>query len=125
MDFSFNAVSGDSSLASGPSGEAHTLGELLANQFMQSTVRRGVVADTQWRSGLRVMCDEARAARVPAERFLGDVRQALAILCERCGVPQGLARMEFTKRIVKLCLEEYYAGLDDADAEPPSPEPHD
>ena len=69
------------------------------------------------------MCDEARAARVPAERFLGDVRQALGILCERCGVPHGLARAEFTTRIVTLCLEEYYAGLDDED--PSSPEPHD
>jgi len=123
MDFSFNAVSGDSSLASGPSGEAHTLGELLGNQFMQSIVQRGVLAETEWRSGLRVMCDEARAARVPAERFLGDVRQALGILCERCGVPHGLARAEFTTRIVTLCLEEYYAGLDDED--PSSPEPHD
>jgi hypothetical protein len=123
MDFSFEAVSGDGPLARGPSGEAHTLDELLGNQFMQSIVQRGVLAETQWRSGLRVMCDEARAARVPAERFLGDVRQALGILCERCGVPHGLARAEFTTRIVTLCLEEYYAGLDDED--PSSPEPHD
>jgi len=123
MDFSFEAVSGDGPLARGPSGEAHTLGELLGNQFMQSIVQRGVLAETEWRSGLRVMCDEARAARVPAERFLGDVRQALGILCERCGVPHGLARAEFTTRIVTLCLEEYYAGLDDED--PSSPEPHD
>lgn len=125
MDFSFEAVSGDGPLARGPSGEAHTLGELLGNQFMQSIVQRGVLAETEWRSGLRVMCDEARAARVPAERFLGDVRQALGILCERCGVPHGLARAEFTTRIVTLCLEEYYAGLDDEDADPSSPEPHD
>ena len=123
MDFSFEAVSGDGPLARGPSGEAHTLDELLGNQCMQSIVQRGVLAETEWRSGLRVMCDEARAARVPAERFLGDVRQALGILCERCGVPHGLARAEFTTRIVTLCLEEYYAGLDDED--PSSPEPHD
>ena len=124
MDFSIEAVSSDGPVAKGPSGEAHTLGELLGNQLMQSIVRRGVVAETQWRSGLRLMCEEARAARVPAERFLGDVRQALGILCERCGVPHGLARVEFTKRIVTLCLEEYYAGLDDEDAELPSPQSH-
>ena len=125
MDFSFEAVSGDGPLARGPSGEAHTLGERLGNQFMQSIVRRGVVGETQWRSGLRVMCDEARTARVPAERFLGDVRRALGILCERCGVPPSVARVEFTQRIVTLCFEEYYAGLDDEDAEPPSAEPQD
>jgi hypothetical protein len=33
--------------------------------------------------------------------------------------------VEFTKRIETLCLEEYYAGLDDEAAEPSSPSPHD
>jgi hypothetical protein len=124
MDVSFEMVSGDRPLARGPLGEAHTLGDLLGNQLVQSIVQRGVV-EAQWRSGLRVMCEEARAERVPAERFLGDVRQALGILCERCGVPEGRARVEFTKRIETLCLEEYYAGLDDEAAEPSSPSPHD
>jgi hypothetical protein len=53
---------------------------------------------------------------VPPEQLLREVKEAVAILCDTCAVPYGPARMEFTSRVVTLCIEEYYACAGDISA---------
>jgi hypothetical protein len=87
------------------------IADLVGDRNLQARVQRGTLSEPEWRSGLRALCDEARAERVLPEQLLIEVKQALVILCDSHRVPHGVARTEFISRVVTLCIEEYYAGL--------------
>ena len=111
MDFHYDRVAGEATPRHHSMDVSPRLANLLSDRAMQEQVQRGAVPEPQWRSTLRVMCDEARTACVPAEQLLIEIKQALGILCDTCDVPHGSARTEFTSRVVTLCIEEYYAGV--------------
>jgi hypothetical protein len=101
----------DTRMGGDPFRVSSKLAGLVSGESMRAQVKRGVVPETQWRRALREMCEEARSVGVPSEQLLIEVKQALGILCETCGVPHGTSRTEFTSRVVSLCIEEYYAGV--------------
>ena len=116
MDFRYVGVSGAASRAGNVAGVASKVADLLSDGRMQAQVRKGAVPEAPWRDALRAMCDEAHATGVPPEQLLREVKEAVAILCDTCAVPYGPARMEFTSRVVTLCIEEYYAFAGDSSA---------
>jgi len=113
MDFRYVGLSGDAAYVTRVAGVASKVAELLQEGVMQAHGRRPFAAEAQWRTALREMSQEARAARVPAERLLIEVKQALGILYDACAVPYSPARTEFTNRVVTLCIEEYYSSVAD------------
>ena len=116
MDFRYVGVSGDASRAGSVAGVASKVADLLSDGRMQAQVRNGAVPEAPWREAIRAMCEEAHATGVPPEQLLREVKEAVAILCDTCAVPYGPARMEFTSRVVTLCIEEYYACAGDISA---------
>jgi hypothetical protein len=116
MDFRYVGVSGNAPRAGSVAGVASKVADLLSDGRMQAQVRKGAVPEAPWREALRSMCDEAHATGVPPEQLLREVKEAVAILCDTCAVPYGPARMEFTSRVVTLCIEEYYAFAGDISA---------
>lgn len=115
MDFRYVGVSDGAARVTRVTGVASKVADFLQDGVMQAQVRRGVAAEQQWRAALREMSQEARAAHVPPEQLLIEVKQALGILCDSCAVPYGPARTEFTNRVVTLCIEEYYAVAPEGD----------
>jgi hypothetical protein len=114
MDFGYVGLSGDTARAAWTAGVASKVADFLRDGVMQ-TYGRGFVGEAQWRTALREMSQEARSADVPAEQLLVEVKQALGILYERCAVPYGPARTEFTNRVVTLCIEEYYGAATESE----------
>jgi len=85
--------------------------EFLQNGVTQAHGRAAFDGEAQWRSALREMSNEARAAGVPVEQLLIELKQALEILYDTCAVPLGPARGEFTNRVVTFCIDEYYRSV--------------
>jgi len=109
MELRYNEVSSSAPRAGAGSGAATKVARLISHQAMLEQVRRGAIPESEWRQALRAICEDARADDVQPERLLVELKQALGVLCDTCLVPQGPARMEFTSRVVTLCIEEYYA----------------
>ena len=110
MDFRYVGLSSDAMRVTRVAAVASKVADFLQGGVIQAHGRRGFAEEPQWRTALREMSEEARAAGVPVEQLLIEVKQALGILCDTCAVPYGPARTEFTNRIVTLCIEEYYSA---------------
>ena len=89
---------------------ASKIGQLARTGVVPSQVSRGVTPEAEWRKALHAMCEEARLASVPPEQLLREIKQALAVLCDTCGVPYGPSRTAFTSRVVTQTIEEYFAA---------------
>lgn len=87
---------------------ASKIGQLARSGAFPSQVNRGVTPESEWRKALHAMCEEARLASVPPEQLLREIKQALAVLCDTCGVPHGPSRAAFTNRVVTMAIEEYF-----------------
>lgn len=123
MELRHPGTSNDARTAGGGSGVAVKVAQLVTHRAMLEQVRRGAVPEPEWREALRGICDDARADDVPPEHLLVELKHALRILCDACQVPHGTARMEFTSRVVTLCIEEYYPERDNHHrAHPPGDE---
>jgi len=110
MDFRYEGTPSEAVRITRLTGVASKVAEFLQDGVKQAHGRRTFATEAQWRSVLREMGEEARAARVPAEQLLIEIKRALAILYDSCDVPYGPERTEFTNRIVTLCIEEYYSS---------------
>src|SRR5215218_3394788 len=111
MDFRYVGVPSDAARVTRVAAVASKVADFLQEGVVQAYGRRGFADEPQWRTALREMTEEARAADVPVEQLLIEVKQALGILCDTCGVPYGPARAEFMNRVVTLCIEEYFGAL--------------
>ena len=110
MDFRYVGTPSNAARVTRAAGVASKVAEFLQDRVIQAHGRNAFAAEAEWRSVLREMSEEARAARVPAEQLLVEIKQALRILYDTCDVPYGPERVEFTNRIVTLCIEEYYSS---------------
>ena len=110
MDFGFVEVPNDALLRDEHVSVASKIGHLAKTGAFHSQVNRGVTPEAEWRKAIHVMCEEARLASVPPEQLLREIKQALAVLCDTCGIPHGPSRTAFTSRVVTLTIEEYFAA---------------
>jgi len=110
MGFGTADTFGESLAFNGLVGVASKVARLAQRGTLQRQVNRGLIPEADWRGALRTMCEEARIANVPPEQLLIELKQALAVLCDACGVPYGPPRTEFTSRLVTMTIEEYYGA---------------
>lgn len=69
----------------------------------------GQASDAEWRAAIRLMCRDAKRGGTPPEQLLVRFKAALADACDSSRMPYGLARVELMNRVVRACIEEYYA----------------
>ena len=110
MELRYSGPSGDALRDTRSTGVASKVAHLISERAMLAQVQRGAVPEAEWREALRAICEDAHADGVAPEHLLVELKQAIGILCDAGSVPYGPARMEFTSRVVTLCIEEYYAG---------------
>jgi hypothetical protein len=110
MDFGYVGAHGDALTHNEHASVASRIGQLARSGAFPSQVHRGVTPESEWRKALHAMCEEARLASVPPEQLLREIKQALAVLCDTCGVPHGPSRTAFTNRVVTMTIEEYSAA---------------
>ena len=111
MDFGYVAAPGDATRVHRVADVASKAAEFLQKDVRQTQGREGFTAEAEWRTALRELSEEARATGVRVEQLLIEVKQALGILYDTCGVPYGPARTAFTDRVVTLCIDEYYSSV--------------
>lgn len=111
MDFGYMAAPGDATRVNRVADVASRAAEFLQEGVRQAHDHEGFAAEAEWRTALRELTEEARATGVRVEQLLIEVKQALGILYDSCGVPYGPARIKFTNRVVTLCIDEYYGSV--------------
>ena len=67
------------------------------------------VSQLRLRRALRLLCDDARARGVRAEQLVIMIKQAWRSLPEAASRPGDDSGTELLRRVVSVCIEEYYA----------------
>ena len=70
---------------------------------------RGWLEDGELRRAIRLLCDEAHRRGMGAEQLLVMLKQAWASVAGTSNFPLGPERDELSKRVITMCIEEFYA----------------
>ena len=69
----------------------------------------GLPPDSELRDSIRIACGDAHSRGVRAEHLLVALKGALDEAITDAGVARGPVRNEITRRVVTLCIDEYYS----------------
>ena len=90
---------------------AHPLPGAALGPLRRSVARlaRGLTPDGELRESLRIACGDAHSRGMRAEHLLIALKGVLDEAITDAGVARGPVREEITRRVVTLCIDEYYA----------------